>query len=83
MSHVLKQKLRNQKFAFGGELVYLMSGSPNDGRKDSSRSIVASKTGFAHAGSIVDYKRSDVVVTHDENNLDRSVKNTQFSTKEV
>ena len=59
---------------------YLVSRSADNGRKNSSWSIVASKTGFAHAGSIVDYKCSNVVIAHDGNNSGRTaVKNTEVS----
>ena len=41
-----------------------MSGPPNDGWEHGSGSIVASETGFAHAGPIVHNKRSNILVTH-------------------
>ena len=42
----------------------LMSGSSDDGGKDSARSVVSSESGLAHARSIVNHQRSNVVVTH-------------------
>jgi len=41
-----------------------MTGSSDDGRKDSSGSVVASESGFAHAGSVIDNESRKVVVHH-------------------
>ena len=41
-----------------------MSGPPNDGWEHGSGSIVASETGFAHAGPIVDHESSNIFVAH-------------------
>ena len=43
---------------------HLMSRSSDDGWKNGSWRIVSSKTGLAHARSIVNYKSCYVVVTH-------------------
>merc|ERR1711999_49127 len=42
----------------------LMTGTSNNGGEDSSRSIISSKSSFAHAGAIVNNKSSNVFVTH-------------------
>ena len=42
----------------------LMPGSADDGGEDSARSVVSCKSGLAHAGTIVNDQRSNVVVTH-------------------
>jgi hypothetical protein len=41
-----------------------MARTTNDGREDSAGSIVSSKTGFAHTGTIVHNQRGNLVVTH-------------------
>ena len=42
----------------------LVTGAAHDGREDGTRCIVAGETGFAHAGAVVNYQRSNVFVTH-------------------
>ena len=42
----------------------LVAGATHDGREDGTGRIVAGETGFAHAGAVVDYQRSNIVVTH-------------------
>merc|ERR1719160_887770 len=42
----------------------LMTGTSNNGGEDSSRSIISSKSSFAHAGAIVNKKSGNVFVTH-------------------
>jgi hypothetical protein len=42
-----------------------MTGPSNYGWKYSSWSIITSETGLAHAGAIVNYQSSNIVVTHD------------------
>ena len=44
--------------------MYLMSGSSHDGGKHGPGSIVTGKTGFAHAGPIVDHESSNIFVAH-------------------
>ena len=41
-----------------------MSRSADDRREDGPGGVVSSKTGFAHAGAIVDDQSGDFVVTH-------------------
>lgn len=45
-------------------LLHLVSGSPNDGRKHGSRSIVPGESSLAHSRAIVDHQCSYVVVAH-------------------
>lgn len=40
---------------------YLMSGATHDGGEDGSGGVVSGKTGFAHAGAIVNNQGSDIV----------------------
>merc|ERR1719286_55488 len=42
----------------------LVAGTANNGGEDSSGSVISGKTSFAHAGSIVNNKSSNVLVTH-------------------
>merc|ERR1712102_198624 len=42
----------------------LVAGTANNGGEDSSGSVISSETSFAHAGSIVNNKSSNVLVTH-------------------
>merc|ERR1712038_1344042 len=42
----------------------LVAGTANNGREDSSGSIISSKSSLAHAGAIVNNKSSNVFVTH-------------------
>ena len=42
----------------------LMPGSADDGREDSSRSVVSGESGLAHTGAIVDNKSGNILVTH-------------------
>merc|ERR1719297_459254 len=42
----------------------LMAGTANNGGKDSSGSIISSKSSLAHAGAIVNNQSSNVFVTH-------------------
>merc|ERR1719419_164099 len=42
----------------------LVAGTANNGGKDSSRSIISSKSSLAHAGAIVNNESSNVFVTH-------------------
>merc|ERR1739844_8290 len=42
----------------------LVAGTSNNGGEDSSGSVISSKSSFAHAGAIVNNKRSNVLVTH-------------------
>merc|ERR1712054_483805 len=44
----------------------LVAGTANNGGEDSSGSIISSETSLAHAGSIVNNKSSNVLVTHVE-----------------
>jgi len=43
----------------------LMPGASNNGREHCPRGIVSGKSGFAHAGAIVDHQSSNFFVTHD------------------
>lgn len=45
-------------------IMYLVTGSSNNGWEHSSWGVIPSETGLAHSGAIVDYKRGYVVVTH-------------------
>merc|ERR1719249_572947 len=42
----------------------LVTGTSNNGGKDSSGSVISSKSSFAHAGAIVNNEGSNVFVTH-------------------
>jgi hypothetical protein len=42
----------------------LVAGTANNGREDSSGSVVTSETGFAHTGTIVNHEGSHIIVTH-------------------
>ena len=42
----------------------LVTGATDDGREDGTGCVVTGEAGLAHAGAVVDYQRSNVVVTH-------------------
>merc|ERR1719474_1544957 len=42
----------------------LVAGTANNGREDSSGSVISGETSLAHAGAIVNNKSSNVFVTH-------------------
>jgi hypothetical protein len=44
-------------------------GSSDDGRENSSGSIISSKTGLAHTGAVINDKSLNVFVSHDSMNL--------------
>merc|ERR1712106_1105430 len=44
----------------------LVARTSNNGREDSARSIISSKSSLAHVGAIITDKSSNVFVTHDE-----------------
>lgn len=43
---------------------YLVSGSADDGREDSSRGVVPGESRLAHSGAVVHNQSSNIVVTH-------------------
>jgi hypothetical protein len=47
-------------------LSYLVTGTSNNGRKDSSWGIITSKSSFAHARAIINDQSSSIFVTHFE-----------------
>ncbi|KAE8746209.1 hypothetical protein FOCC_FOCC007081 [Frankliniella occidentalis] len=42
----------------------LVTGATDDGGEDGAGSVVTGEAGLAHAGAIVDYESSNIVVTH-------------------
>lgn len=49
---------------FDEKLDYLVSGSADDGREDSSRGVVPGESRLAHSGAVVHNQSSNIVVTH-------------------
>ncbi|MCQ9140718.1 hypothetical protein MZE11_19290 [Bacillus amyloliquefaciens] len=43
-----------------------MTWATHDGWEDGTRRVIAGETGLAHAGAIVDYERSNIIVAHFE-----------------
>jgi len=41
-----------------------MTGPSDDGREDGAGSVISGETGFAHAGTVVDNQRGNIIVAH-------------------